>query len=64
MSLTALVYNGRSPHGERGLKSPGKDKRAFSRTGRSPHGERGLKLLLPLVVLLLVVVAPHMGSVD
>ena len=33
---------GRSPHGERGLKS---SERAFDAdlAGRSPHGERGLK---------------------
>ena len=35
---------GRSPHGERGLKSwPGAI--AVSAAGRSPHGERGLKYL-------------------
>ncbi len=38
--------NGRSPHGERGLKSV--EQAQFSKdTGRSPHGERGLKYQLP-----------------
>ncbi len=33
---------GRSPHGERGLKSACSDEQQ-SEQGRSPHGERGLK---------------------
>ena len=33
---------GRSPHGERGLKSDGNRTPTAGR-GRSPHGERGLK---------------------
>ena len=37
---------GRSPHGERGLKYPALSTSTFS-TSRSPHGERGLKFILP-----------------
>ena len=35
-------YDGRSPHGERGLKLSG-DGTDPNLNGRSPHGERGLK---------------------
>ena len=35
----------RSPHGERGLKSPACGHDVPVRHGRSPHGERGLKLV-------------------
>ena len=35
---------GRSPHGERGLKSKYKIGIALRDICRSPHGERGLKL--------------------
>ena len=38
--------DGRSPHGERGLKS-GFGLILADRVGRSPHGERGLKYGLP-----------------
>ena len=34
---------GRSPHGERGLKSKSKPAVGTLTVGRSPHGERGLK---------------------
>ena len=39
---TRLKATGRSPHGERGLKSSRKPQRSEP-SGRSPHGERGLK---------------------
>ena len=34
---------GRSPHGERGLKSQLTEEEIRTRLSRSPHGERGLK---------------------
>ena len=39
-----MLIEGRSPHGERGLKSVIRWV-AQGRQGRSPHGERGLKFL-------------------
>ena len=54
---------GRSPHGERGLKSPCW---CSGRTSgrRSPHGERGLKSALALTKQHGTTVAPLTGSVD
>ena len=40
--VSRVACEGRSPHGERGLKSEG-DEGAYMTTGRSPHGECGLK---------------------
>ena len=40
--LNSRIYCGRSPHGERGLKSQSCLRTGACR-GRSPHGERGLK---------------------
>ena len=58
-----LEVKSRSPHGERGLKSePGED--IVPVPCRSPHGERGLKLVLVFLMLMVVAVAPHTGSVD
>ena len=39
-----LPDGGRSPHGERGLKSRRDHRNPAGSEGRSPHGERGLKL--------------------
>ena len=57
------VDGGRSPYGERGLKSvspelPERDRR------RSPYGERGLKSWEFVVSEIEEIVAPRMGSVD
>ena len=41
---------GRSPHGERGLKSAQVPHVDVAHVRRSPHGERGLKYLSPIVV--------------
>ena len=41
--VVARLAQGRSPHGERGLKSKLPEFLSFG-TRRSPHGERGLKL--------------------
>ena len=41
----AIDRSGRSPHGERGLKSWDMGYRDIVKWGRSPHGERGLKFL-------------------
>ena len=38
-----MLASGRSPYGERGLKSSGKPFRRHAMAGRSPYGERGLK---------------------
>ena len=40
----ACTYSGRSPHGERGLKS-WLSAALHCKASRSPHGERGLKFL-------------------
>ena len=45
MQITATTTNGRSPHGERGLKYQCLEYVFGDREGRSPHGERGLKLV-------------------
>ena len=42
MGIDYAELNGRSPHGERGLKSVGATQ-GNAHLGRSPHGERGLK---------------------
>ena len=55
--------SGRSPHGERGLKSA-VGKKPAAGYGRSPHGERGLKYLYLALLVLSQRVAPHTGSVD
>ena len=61
--LNSRIYCGRSPHGERGLKSRVHMERVrVSR--RSPHGERGLKLAQPLGHPRSRLVAPHTGCVD
>ena len=52
----------RSPRGERGLKQTVKLGTGIV-GGRSPRGERGLKHLI-FVLLILIIVAPHVGSVD
>ena len=54
---------GRSPHGERGLKSASRGM-DYIYGSRSPHGERGLKLFSGLIVSREKAVAPHTGSVD
>ena len=54
---------GRSPHGERGLKSPRHAERA-ALFRRSPHGERGLKSIYRDVSWDAEAVAPLTGSVD
>ena len=54
---------GRSPHGERGLKSTWK-RRAASTWRRSPHGERGLKFFVIVLCLCATLVALLMESVD
>ncbi len=53
---------GRSPRGERGLKSLEQVYNS-KRARRSPRGERGLKLML-WVAIEDADVAPHAGSVD
>ena len=54
---------GRSPHGERGLKS-GASAALEHQIGRSPHGERGLKSGYAPLPQAVYHVAPHTGSVD
>ena len=54
---------GRSPYGERGLKSDARDDR-WDLAGRSPYGERGLKLLFITPVIVLGDVALLTESVD
>ena len=51
------------PHGERGLKSYLRREGAADE-GRSPHGERGLKYVMEVIHVVIVPVAPRMGSVD
>ena len=53
---------GRSPQGERGLKSP-RSRLRRPPPGRSPQGERGLKFLLAVGYVRQVIVAPLRGSV-
>ena len=55
--------DGRSPHGERGLKFKVPKSIATS-PGRSPHGERGLKLKVYLLILYQLKVALLTESVD
>ena len=54
---------GRSPHGERGLKSHRRGNRT-NHTSRSPHGERGLKSLGVEALDVEAQVALLMESVD
>ena len=61
--LNSRIYCGRSPHGERGLKSA-RLSRSGGRRGRSPHGERGLKSQPADRSNRGGHVAPHTGSVD
>ena len=55
--------DGRSPHGERGLKYYGCFGRSALRDCRSPHGERGLKCHRQRKPLTASLVAPRTGSV-
>ena len=60
--IMTLIW-GRSPHGERGLKSIRLVDPCTVRR-RSPHGERGLKSSHLIISIGLTPVAPRMGSVD
>ena len=55
---------GRSPHGERGLKSAYANPQQMVLLSRSPHGERGLKLFRPRCNANSRIVALLMESVD
>ena len=57
-------FRGRSPSGERGLKSHCLRRMRSRPGGRSPSGERGLKLVGDDQVVDVRMVAPHPGSVD
>ena len=50
----SLEESGRSPHGERGLKSNEEDATVYRMVGRSPHGERGLKYTQELRIVSLL----------
>ena len=56
--------SGRSPYGERGLKSAKAQQIKEPAHRRSPYGERGLKLVFPPQEGLDTWVAPLTGSVD
>ena len=56
--------DGRSPHGERGLKFHLGNEAMNAGLGRSPHGERGLKYLIDEIYENKLTVAPRTGSVD
>ena len=57
-------YSGRSPHGERGLKSRSINIFSQKVSSRSPHGERGLKSEDALLTAFDGEVALLMESVD
>ena len=59
----SVGIQGRSPHGERGLKCLAVVTQMYYE-GRSPHGERGLKLRIRAILTVFLPVAPHTGSVD